>query len=92
MNLPTKDHCKVAISNLSSTPKLIQKYYKLSKIERNRINEITYFFFLQNYLFIYQPCHWLYNRKNSKIGQDYKRGLQKSEYPNSLVNGKNLET
>ena len=44
MNLPAKDHCKVAISNLSSTPKLIQRYYKLSKIEKNRINEITYFF------------------------------------------------
>ena len=55
MNLWTRERFTVSMSNLSyipmvintklhGTPKLMQRHYKLSKVERNRMNNIIFFF------------------------------------------------
>ena len=49
INLRTREYCTFPISNLSCTPTLVQRHYKLSKSEKNGITGII-FFFLQNYL------------------------------------------
>ena len=38
-------YCTFPISNLSCTPKLIQRHYKLSKVEINGVIRIIFFFF-----------------------------------------------
>ena len=48
MNLRTREHFTVPISNLSRNPKLMQKHYNFSEVEKNGMNGIM--FFLQNYL------------------------------------------
>ena len=43
MNLRTREHFTVPISNLSHYPKLMQRHYKLSKVEKNGMNGIFFF-------------------------------------------------
>ena len=88
MNLRTRAHRTVPISNLSCTLNLMQRYYKLSKIKKNGINGIMYFFSAKFFLYsnLVFSASFHYKRKTSKIGAVYKRVPQKSQYPNSLVN------
>ena len=58
-HLRTREYCTVPICNLSCTPKLMQRHYTLSKIEKNGMNGIIFFFSAK--LFVYlstlSPAH-----------------------------------
>ena len=58
MNLQTREHCTVSASNLSRTPKLMQRNYKLNKLTTMEWMEL-FFFSAKSfvYLLTLPPAH-----------------------------------
>ena len=65
----------------------MQRRYKLRKIEKNGMNGVI-FFYAKFCLFVnfIPSAPFRYKRKVSKMGEGFDKELQKSQFPNSLVN------
>ena len=66
-DIRTREYCTLPLSNLSCTPKPMQIHYKLSKIEKNEVIGII-FFFCKNFL---SPVDS--GRKNSEALTKFRR-------------------